>query len=115
MASCLMKRRESCKLTDVSDEEAAGVVFVLESVNRVHHHRDGQALLSRGAGVVLLALHRILLIPLFREGCFSTRYPLRVRGAEAKDREFPVLQFGGRVPSEFSQRGSSGLSGVSGT
>lgn len=44
-------------LTDVPDEEAAGVVFILELVNGIHHDLNGQPLLRGWAGTVLLALH----------------------------------------------------------
>lgn len=62
MASISIKRIYSSTLTDVPDEEAAGVVFILVPVNSIHHDLNGQSLLSGWAGTALLTLHRVLLI-----------------------------------------------------
>lgn len=93
MTSISIKHIYSSTLTDVPDEEAAGVVFILEPVNSIHHDLNGQSLLGGWAGTSLLTLHHVLLIlpvvhsdPLCRECCCSTGHSPRVRGAEVEDR-----------------------------
>ena len=56
----IKQHTQSSRLTDVSDEEAAGVVFILELVHSFHYDLNGQALLGGWAGAALLTLHCVL-------------------------------------------------------
>lgn len=92
-ASSWLSNIQSSRLTDVPDEEAAGVVFILELVHSFHHDLNGQALLGGRAGTALLTLHCVLVIlPVVHadllcwEGRCSARHPSGVRGAEIKDK-----------------------------